>query len=312
MKVSIAIPYFKAPESLRRLFIGLQGQNIPERLRGDIEVLVVNDEGKTQIPVKLPTLPFYTSILTSSYKGVAGARNIAIKSAKGKYIFFLDQDCIPTPEWIGSMLRRFEQEKHLMAIGGQMFPKASSGIVNYYFNITNRLEEPIIDSQTGEIVTLITGNAAFRRKALKKIGGFDEETFDSTSHGGEDVDLTYRLKSTGCDIRYEPKAIVLHEYPSNFSDIFFKYTNHGRGMRLFCLKHKIKPSQVRQPNFSLWNKFCYFLFFWKTIRKSCKQFVPVVSIFRLPIFIFFDLIRYFGHGYGYYNKNYQRRVITTQ
>lgn len=310
MKVSIVIPYYQAPASLYRLVVALEKQKIPQELQDEFEVIIVNDEGSDTFSIGLPQTFFPLRILASRHKGVAGARNIGIKNAKGNFIFFLDQDCIPKRSWLASMYLSFAQNSDIDGIGGEILPEKREGLVNDYFNITNRLGHPIVDSRTGEIVTLITGNAGFRKKVLIDIGYFNEKTFDVSSHGGEDVDITYRLKQAGLRVRYEPGAVVCHVYPHRLKDVFAKYANYGRGMRLFCKKHRIDPQSIRQPGFSVGSAIIYFLTFFLQIKKSLQEFSGIAPLKRSS-FVLLDVLRYFGHGYGYYKKNYRRKVITT-
>ncbi|MBU0974568.1 MAG: glycosyltransferase [Patescibacteria group bacterium] len=310
MKISIVVPYYQAPASIHQLIDALNKQGIPQDLRNEFEVIIVNDECGKILPIVIPQTTFPLRVVVSQHKGVAGARNIGIKNARGELIFFLDQDCIPTPSWLASLYSSFVRNEDVSGIGGRIVPKKGGGVVNDYFNITNRLGHPIIDSQTGAIVTLITGNAGFRINALMKIGYFDEKDFDVNSHGGEDVDITYRLKRAGMRIYYEPNAIVSHMYPNHIKDIFYKYANYGMGMRIFCEKHQIDPQSIRQPGFSLSSKIIYFLTFYLQTKKYLQTFRGI-TLWRRLLFVLLDFLRYFGHGYGYYKKNNRKRVITT-
>lgn len=47
---------------------------------------------------------------------------------------------------------------------------------------------------------------AIRREVYKQLGGFDEKIFMY----GEDVDLSWRLRSFGWKIRYVPKSVIMH------------------------------------------------------------------------------------------------------
>ena len=269
-KITVAIPHYKAIKSLKRLLNALENQNFN---KNNFEVLVINDGIESQVKKNsLGNFNFKLRIINKKHGGVASTRNKAINMCSTDFIFFLDQDCIPQKEWLKNMSNRFKKENYkVAAIGGYINPFINKGIINEYFNMSNSLKAPIIDKKNGEIVTIITANAGFRNDALKSINGFDAKTFNNLSHGGEDVDLTYRLKKAGYSLIFEPTAIVLHEYPSKFISIFFKYANYGRGIRLYCLARNINPQLIRQPKFDFISLLKYLPSIAKKVKKHIKD-----------------------------------------
>lgn len=310
-KITIAIPYYQSQDNLDNLLLALANQKILNfEFKLDIEVIIVNDEFKNIL--LWPAFKKYglnLKIINQEHSGVAAARNRALEIAKGDIIFFLDQDCIPMSNWLENIFKRFIDDPQIDAIGGQIQPLSKVGLVNEYFNFINTLKQPIVDKLTKKIVTIITANSGFRVVALRQIGGFDQKVFDVFSHGGEDVDLTYRLIKNGYRIDYEPAAIVLHCYPDKFRAIFFKYANYGKGMRLFCLSRNINPILIRQPNLSFFSflKYCFLILF--KFKESYQNFKQIKNIRKVLLFIFFDLVRYLGHGYGYFYGNYKSKSI---
>ena len=306
-KITIAIPHYKAVESLKRLLSALENQNFN---KSEFEVLVVNDGVESRVRKnELGDFSFELKIINKRHDGVASTRNKAINACSSDFIFFLDQDCIPQKEWLKNMTSRFEKENYeVVAIGGLIIPFVNKGIVNEYFNTNNSLKAPIIDKKTGEIVTIITANAGFRSDALKSISGFDTKTFNVLSYGGEDVDLTYRLKKAGYSLAFEPTAVVLHEYPNKFISIFFKYANYGRGMRLYCLARNIDPQLIRQPRFNLISFLKYLPGVAKKVKKAYKRFRQSKGILKSIIFSFFESVKFAGHIYGYFYRSYKIRM----
>ncbi len=266
-------------------------------------MIVVNDDLKEKIETPDFNLKnLNLMIINKENHGVASARNKAIEIAQGKLLFFLDQDCCPTENWLQLMWHRFQEDKNVQAVGGRIEPLASKGLVNEYYNITNRLEKPIVDKKTGDIVTIITANCGFRIDALHSIGGFDLKNFSNCPPGAEDVDLTFRLKKNGYKLGYEKNSVVLHEYPHKFGTIFNKYANYGRGMRVYCLARKINPILIRQPELSILGFIKYNLRVFKKTVFSFKKFRKTVNLKKSLIFTFFDIIRHFAHGYGFFIK----------
>lgn len=305
MIATVAVPHYKSVKSLRRLLIGLNNQKtISFDLKRDIKVVVVNDDSE----LTLDSCDFFFSnlditIINQENQGVASARNKALVIAKGRLIFFLDSDCVPTLNWLQVMVDGFSKYVGVDGIGGRVKPLPSRGVVNEYFNYTNRLEKPIVDRETGEIVTIITANCGFRLDALRKIGGFDDKAFLKRRPGGEDVDLTYRFKEAGYKVGYNPSAIVLHEYPDKFLTIFTKYANYGRGMKVYCLARNIDPKTIKQPGLDIISLLLYHLRIFRKLKRSFEEYRRELNMTHALIFTLFDSIMSFSYVYAFFFKS---------
>ena len=278
----------------------------------DFMAVIVNDDMIESLnPSDFKNYSLNLLIKNQINSGVAAARNKAISLSAGEVILFLDQDCVPQSDWLRKMIAFFKDHPDMDAVGGYIEPFSGRGLINDYFNYNNTLGKPIIDRLTGEIVCLITGNAGFRLSALKKIRGFNENAFNKSSHGGEDVDLTYRLKKAGFKIGCESEAVVFHSYPNNLRAVFYKYANYGRGMRLFCLARNINPTEIRQPKLSWFSALAYFF---NILPKAVRNFYSYGKLKRTKaiLFVFLDIIKYLGHGYGYFYANYKSKFIPTE
>lgn len=303
MKITVGIPCRRYTESLRRLINGLDSQKTYLfDLKREVEVIIVNDGGDYIISrVDFDVKNINIKVINQENEGVSSARNKVINTALGDLIFFLDDDCFPVENWMQAMYMRFKTDERIDGIGGRIIPFAKKGLVNEYYNITNRLEKPMIDYKTGEIITIITANCGFRTSVLRSAGGFDQKIF-AKNVGGEDVDLTYRLRQKGHRFGYEPNAVVFHEYPEKFSSIFNKYANYGTGIRLYCKARNIDPRSIRQPQSNLISCIIYLLKFFNVFRKSYFIFNKKVGKFKPVLFAFFDVIRHIGHWYGFLIK----------
>jgi GT2 family glycosyltransferase len=81
----------------------------------------------------------------------------------------------------------------------------------------------LLGSRT-DIDLVDTYSAGYRREALERTGGFDQ-SFPFPDH--EDVDLSYRLASMGCVMKFAPDARVGHRHRSSWRAYFGM--KHGRG-----------------------------------------------------------------------------------
>ncbi len=80
----------------------------------------------------------------------------------------------------------------------------------------------------------LTGNASVAKRDLDAVGSFDESF---TGYGHEDLELGYRLETSGVRIVYEPKAVNYHLQDVGFEDQKSKMELAGRSTVRFYRKH---------------------------------------------------------------------------
>jgi glycosyltransferase involved in cell wall biosynthesis len=106
LEVSVVIPTRDRAEHLPRLFDGLRRQTLDA---DSFEVIVVADGASPATHAVLagevarggPQL----RVVTRAHAGGPGAaRNAGWRAARGKLIAFTDDDCVPTPGWLGTGL----------------------------------------------------------------------------------------------------------------------------------------------------------------------------------------------------------------
>jgi succinoglycan biosynthesis protein ExoM len=101
LDISVCIATFRRPSSLARLLNGLQG--IDGTKECAIEIVVVdNDAAQTakqiveEFQQSLPSLYYFVE----PRQNIALARNRAVESAQGEWIAFIDDDEIPSKNWL--------------------------------------------------------------------------------------------------------------------------------------------------------------------------------------------------------------------
>jgi GT2 family glycosyltransferase len=136
----------------------------------------------------------------------AKARNIGIKHAKGKLLFFLDADCVVVSGWLEQMLAYFEDPQVDIVGGGVRFPQGGywercDDVANFYPYTS--------DAPVGTRDLLPTINLGVRREVVERVGLLDE---DYSCPAGEDADWTIRMRQKGYDLHFAPEATVIHQH----------------------------------------------------------------------------------------------------
>ena len=123
---------------------------------------------------------------------LAAARQAGTDAARGEIVAFTDDDCLPDPGWLESLVSAFRRQCELCGVQGRT--EAEVGPVGSHV-VRVFHPDPLFQ----------TCNIAYRRSALELAGGFD------LGFAGwfEDTALAVRVLAHG-PIGFEPHALVTH------------------------------------------------------------------------------------------------------
>ena len=127
-------------------------------------------------------------------RGPAANRNRGASEARGTWLVFTDDDCLPSRQWM-SALWRAAQEGSAHALEGKVISDPAP---------SNPWDEAPLNLEGGLFWSC---NVAVRRDVFLAIGGFDENYRHAAM---EDVDLRTTLQAAGRRILFVADAIVNH------------------------------------------------------------------------------------------------------
>lgn len=231
--------------------------SVIEKTEGiNYEIFVVdnasNDGSIEAIENQFPNI----NIIKSEINGGFGyANNLAIKQAKGKYIFCLNTDTLLVNNAIKIMFDFMEKEgnKNVGACGGQLFNIDSTKQYSYdehlpsyhYFFVRHGIINTILRNikktklffynKETKVMGIIGADIMFRKSVLEEVGLFDENIFMY----GEETELNYRIIKANYDIYFIPDAQIIHygEQSSTSSDFLGKLKI--KGIFYMIDKHRI-------------------------------------------------------------------------
>jgi len=193
LKVSVIIPTFNRRDKLLRLLEALQSQTASP---GSFEVIVADDGSQDgtgeAVRALRPDFPALT-YLPGENQGQSAARNRGLQAARGGIVGFIDDDCLPEPEWIANAARVF-------------FDPSVGGVQGTTYCDVREISALTMQIRNLDGGNYETCNIFYRRGALEKAGPFDP----ALKYYREDTDLAWRVLDAGFTIPFSSDVRVAH------------------------------------------------------------------------------------------------------
>ncbi|MBX3184828.1 MAG: glycosyltransferase family 2 protein [Polyangiaceae bacterium] len=205
-----------------------------EHPASDFEVLVV-DNGSTDdtqgvVRRFAEGSPLTVRSVVEPERGLSAARNRGIREAKGRFVFFTDDDQLVHPH----ALREFQRvvsSYDARVVQGKielLFPEGRPAWLEP--PLTHMLGETVDAPEGPAQLDLYGGNMLLLRSLFDEGEGFRHDLGKGTSGWSEDVELSQRLKARGERVVYAPTARVFHVIgPDRTTLSFFRRTAFEKG-----------------------------------------------------------------------------------
>jgi GT2 family glycosyltransferase len=186
-------------------------------------------------------------------EGFSRAVNRAAAAAEGDAIVLVNDDCVCSPGFAGSLAAAIDPARSLVMAAGVLVEEASSDLIDSAgIELDSTLL--VLDYLNGEPLAVLGQGveppvgpagaaAAFDRAAFLAAGGFDEALFAYW----EDVDLVLRLRLDGARCALVPEARAVHEHSATLGSGSARknyLTGFGRG---YVFRKWSGPSARRLP-----------------------------------------------------------------
>jgi cellulose synthase/poly-beta-1,6-N-acetylglucosamine synthase-like glycosyltransferase len=196
------------------------------------EIIIVDNNSNPKIFIDSLKYPMDIKLLYCKKIGPASARNKGLFYSSGKWLLFLDSDCIPTRNTLSGYVTN---KNDSIAYAGNIQANLNNLLSNYYISQEILIPPEAIDNNTKRPDYLVTANCLVYRKALIEIDGFDETFYQA---GGEDIDMAFRLLTIG-DIKYQFNSVVLHDFNNDIVDFIKRFIRYGKGNRQIACKYNL-------------------------------------------------------------------------
>jgi GT2 family glycosyltransferase len=235
--VSIVIPTYARPERLRDCLAALARQTMP----ADTFEVVVVDDGSPQ-PVVPPADTAAAGptirIIRQPNAGPSAARNRGVAEACGELIALTDDDCLPTPTWLESLVAAHRQSPDSL-VGGITF----NGLTDDVFSTTSQMIIDLVyehfNADEAAAYFLTSNNMLCSHAAYSDLGGFDTSFARA---GAEDRDFCDRWRASGRQLRLVPAATIEHRHAQTLRQFLGLHYRYGRGAYRYQAKRRERGS----------------------------------------------------------------------
>lgn len=262
-KLSIIILSYNTKDLLKLCLESIQ-KALPKSLK--VQAIVV-DNASTDGSPQMVESGFPWVELTKSKKnlGYSGGNNLGLKKADGKYILFLNSDVEIKKNALSEIVRFMESNKKIGVVtpkvklfNGEMDPDCHRGFpspwasITYFVGLENLFPRSRLFGQyhmghlnLNKAHEIDAGFGTFmvvRKKVLDEVGKWDEKYF----FYGEDLDLFYRIKSSGWKVMFFPKVLALHHKgaSSGLRKESRKVTKANREIKIKTAKASIEAMKI--------------------------------------------------------------------
>jgi len=210
-RVTAYIPAYNVSEYLARTIEGLLAQT-----HAFDEILVIDDGSGDNSAEIASRYPRVTLIKHPVNKGLAAARNTALRTARNELVASVDADVVADPSWIATLLPHLDDPK-VAGAGGILIEGVQT-------TLADRWRRALMAQGWGPQYIrnprfLYGCNNVFRKSAILEVGGYEE----SLRICGEDPDLAIRLRARGWDFVYDPAARSTHLRHDNLRSVLDMY-----------------------------------------------------------------------------------------
>lgn len=186
----------------------------------EFEIIVVDNASVENEAASLKTrYPNIVTIRSKINRGFSGGNNLGIEKAKGKYLFFINNDTYITSDGIQHLIYRIESDPHIGGVSPKIrfsFPPQHIQFAGYTPLSSITLRNNLIgfgqnDDGSYDIPSqtpYLHGAAMLiKREIIEKVGAMPEVFFLYY----EEIDWSTKMRANGYSLWYEPKWTVFHK-----------------------------------------------------------------------------------------------------
>jgi glycosyltransferase involved in cell wall biosynthesis len=172
----------------------------------DVEVMLALNGASAEVREISRTHPRKPAWVELAEPNLGAAYNAGAEKASGRYLLFMDSDCLFAPGTIRALVR--EVMRHSIVKGRVEFTAGKS--------VLSRLIQDSRTFQIADHVNAYSPPLIYDRAIIRAIGGYH---YSQLIHWEEDREFDFRLQLAGLSVVYLPEAVVTHAAQDGISDL---------------------------------------------------------------------------------------------
>ena len=228
-RFTVIVPTYQRPVPLAACVRALRAL---ERPGGTLEIVIVNDGGRPPGPEVLGAAADDATldlrVVDQRNAGPASARNHGAELARGEWLAFTDDDCLPDPGWLTAFDAALSATAGALVGGRTVNALPDSVFADTSQRLADFVSSYFDGGAAGRFFT--SNNLAVARDAFRAAGGFDT-SFPFSA--GEDRELGDRWSAQGRPSVTAGDAIVRHAHRLSARGFVRQHFTYGRGAVAF-------------------------------------------------------------------------------
>ena len=217
MAVSVIVPCYNSERTIRQCLDAI----LHQRTAIAFDITVVDSSLDATAAIVAREYPMVRLIRSPARLYAGAARNAGVRATHAPLCLMIDSDCIAAPDLIDRVVERHRSGSYA-AVGGALrngTPKSLSGLIGYLIEFKEFMPTTPLRLEKG----IPTANLAYRREALVRYGGFDDDLWMA-----EDILLNWKMHRAGEQILFDPAIEVTHLNRTGWRTILFYQIGLGR------------------------------------------------------------------------------------
>jgi glycosyltransferase involved in cell wall biosynthesis len=221
MDLTVCICTHDRPRYIRDCLDGLARQSVG---RDRFAIILVDSASSPDAVVQLQMLAVQhdARLIRLDQAGISLARNTGAWAARTPFIAYIDDDAIPAPDWVETILDSIARPGRLPAmIGGRILPQWEAPLPPWWPASLRGVLSIIEHEGEGEYRTRAVpaklepyaANMVVHVLSLLAAGGFGGAVgrYGHSLLSDEEVQLAWRLQDAGYSVRYDSRIVVYHQ-----------------------------------------------------------------------------------------------------
>lgn len=205
---TVIVPFLNEERWLAKCLAALRAQSIDPAL---VEWILV-DNGSTDQSADIVRAEPRATLLTEARRDPYLARNQGIRAARGKYLVFLDADCLAEPDWLETIFSELQATDAAILLGYLAYPSPRSLALQLHEDYEDAKLRQVLECEQSSCWFGHAGNMLVRADVFAELGLFHPMPVVG------DTEIIHRLlqHDSNAVVRYAPGARVIHAEVDSF------------------------------------------------------------------------------------------------